>query len=346
LVDLGGSFSTTEIDTNTLLAEVQTLPYRAPEVALGLPCGNAVDEWSIGVVLAEVALKRPLFPCTSPMDLVQAMASQLGPLPAEVVAASTLGQNYDLSSLVMPPPAGGISSSLNNSGSVGMLPHATLIEILGSDTPATTSSTISSSFNATLPHALRQLDPLFADVVMGLLHYNPKKRLTAKQALLHPFFSTLSSLPFIFPELTASGTPSEQPVFTKVAATTHPSATIAIVERKKRPLEKVAAVAVSKQRPVPLTAAAVHDSSELAASVVFGAAVESADQALQQQTATRLQEPQTESDLRNGAIGKKGSESAAKRARRERGRSGGSGGAAAAPAPEARSSKAKPWWVV
>ena len=344
LVDLGGAFSTTETDMNTLLAEVQTLPYRAPEVALGLPCGAAVDEWSIGVVLAEAALKRPLFPCTSPMDLVQAMAAQLGPLPAEVVAASSLGQNYDLSSLVMPPPAVaapagmvGHDRVLPGGSANGMLPHSTLAEILGTAAASTTAgSLVSLSFTAAVPHALRQLDPLFADLIMGLLQYNPKKRVHAKQALLHPFFSTLSSLPAIFPELNADsiltttlGQQQEQQRITK-ATTTHPSATIVAVDRPKRPVEAlvVAPVAVSKR-------AGVHDSNELAASVVFGDAVESEGQAQHQQ------QRRTESQSGSGAAGTKGTDSAAKKARRERSGGGGSGAAA-----EIRSSKGKPWWVV
>jgi len=358
LVDLGGAFSTTETDMKTLLAEVQTLPYRAPEVALGLPCGCTIDEWSMGVVLAEAALKRPLFPCTSPIDLVQAMAAQLGPLPAELVAASTLGQHYDLSSLVMPPPPVGISDGGGNEliesrrNGAGMLSYSTLLEVLGSKAAASVTAglAISSSVNSTVPHALRQLDPLFADLVMGLLQYNPEKRLHAKQALLHPFFSKISSLPAIFPELLVGGPTTMSPTtqdqqqqrdITK-AATTHPSATIAIRERQKRPLSAAAAPnAVSKHRP------AVNDSSELAASVVFGDAVESAGQAQQQQIATRVQERQIESESGSGAMNKRGTDSAAKKARRDRGSGGGGGGNAGAPAAdEVKRSKAKPWWVV
>jgi serine/threonine protein kinase len=337
LVDLGGAFSTTETDMNTLLAEVQTLPYRAPEIALGLLCGAAVDEWSIGVVLAEAALKRPLFPCTSPMDLVQAMAAQLGPLPAEVVAASTLGQNYDLSSLVMPPPPG------NNSNS-NAVPHGTLFDILGHDAAVYTAATCLSSLHAAVPQALRQLDPLFADLVMGLLHYNPAKRLQAKQALVHPFFSKLSSLPTIFPELVVA---SGLLVKNLKAATTHPSATIPVVEtQQKRAAQATTAVlptAATKRPPAAAAAAAVHDSSELAASVVFGDAVESAGQ--QQHAVRNPQDRQTESESGSGAMAKTGTDSAAKRARRERG-SGRSAGAGSAPAPEVRSRTSKPWWVV
>ena len=148
LVDFGNAFSLTETDHTTVACEVQTLPYRAPEVcvggqvtnkrekrnkgggggarkpvrrswawrdgtqhvgscchvrratqrlaffcecfkhpatsaglhllsvpplpqaALGLPHGAGLDLWSVGVVLAEIALKRALLPCAAPRDLL------------------------------------------------------------------------------------------------------------------------------------------------------------------------------------------------------------------------------------------------------------------------------------
>ena len=36
----------------------------------GLTDGSALDAWSLGCILAELALKRPLFPCNSPSELL------------------------------------------------------------------------------------------------------------------------------------------------------------------------------------------------------------------------------------------------------------------------------------
>ena len=43
------------------------------QVALGLgsPLGTALDMWSLGCILAELALQQPLFPCHSPAQLIQ-----------------------------------------------------------------------------------------------------------------------------------------------------------------------------------------------------------------------------------------------------------------------------------
>ena len=43
--------------------------YRAPEVVRGGPYGRAIDAWSTGCILAECALRRPLFACDSPEEL-------------------------------------------------------------------------------------------------------------------------------------------------------------------------------------------------------------------------------------------------------------------------------------
>eukprot|EP00887_Chlorella_sp_A99_P001084 scaffold14.g1084.t1 len=78
LADFGSAFSVTETDTRAAV--------------LGLPYGPAIDIWSAGVLLAEVALRRPLLPCHSPLELLEAMAGSLGPLPPGLAAASPLGR--------------------------------------------------------------------------------------------------------------------------------------------------------------------------------------------------------------------------------------------------------------
>ena len=42
----------------------------------GGACGPAIDMWSLGCVLAEVALQRPLFPATSAAELMQQVQHQ------------------------------------------------------------------------------------------------------------------------------------------------------------------------------------------------------------------------------------------------------------------------------
>lgn len=47
---------------------MQTLWYRAPEVILGLSYTTAIDIWACGCIIAEMFLKKPIFPGTSEVD--------------------------------------------------------------------------------------------------------------------------------------------------------------------------------------------------------------------------------------------------------------------------------------
>lgn len=57
VIDLGSSCYTSDV----LSSYVQSRAYRAPEVVLGLPYGQAIDMWSAGAVLAELLSGRVLF---------------------------------------------------------------------------------------------------------------------------------------------------------------------------------------------------------------------------------------------------------------------------------------------
>lgn len=52
----------------------------------GLTDGAALDAWSLGCILAELALKRPLFPCNSPSELL----AQVHNLPSSSLKLQSL----------------------------------------------------------------------------------------------------------------------------------------------------------------------------------------------------------------------------------------------------------------
>jgi len=67
---------------------IQTLPYRAPEVLLGLAYTHAVDMWSFGCICAELVLGKPLFPHSgSEHDIVRNTLELLGPIPEHMLHA-------------------------------------------------------------------------------------------------------------------------------------------------------------------------------------------------------------------------------------------------------------------
>uniref|UniRef100_A0A8D3ASX9 Protein kinase domain-containing protein n=1 Tax=Scophthalmus maximus TaxID=52904 RepID=A0A8D3ASX9_SCOMX len=52
---------------------MQPIPYRAPEVVLGLPLSEAIDMWGIGCVMAFMYFGKNLFPVNSEYNLVEAL---------------------------------------------------------------------------------------------------------------------------------------------------------------------------------------------------------------------------------------------------------------------------------
>ncbi|KAG5176789.1 hypothetical protein JKP88DRAFT_134752, partial [Tribonema minus] len=68
--------------------EVQTMAYRAPEVLHGCPFGTPADMYSLGVLLLEAVLGRPLFrTASSRVGLAIQTACALGAAPRALFRA-------------------------------------------------------------------------------------------------------------------------------------------------------------------------------------------------------------------------------------------------------------------
>ncbi|NWH54170.1 MK15 kinase, partial [Fregata magnificens] len=133
---------------NPALTEyVATRWYRAPEILLSARSyTKGVDMWSIGCILGELLLGKPLFPGTSTVNQIEQILRVIpAPSPEDILAMQS---DYR-------------ASVINRMSS---RQRVTFEEILPSSTP--------------LP-AL--------DLLKKLLVFNPDKRLTAEEALQHPY---------------------------------------------------------------------------------------------------------------------------------------------------------------
>ncbi|KAK4805783.1 hypothetical protein QYF61_000389, partial [Mycteria americana] len=133
---------------NPALTEyVATRWYRAPEILLSSQSyTKGVDMWSIGCILGELLLGKPLFPGTSTVNQIEQILRVVpAPSPEDILAMQS---DYR-------------ASVINHMSS---RQRVTFEEILPSSTP--------------LP-AL--------DLLKKLLVFNPEKRLTAEEALQHPY---------------------------------------------------------------------------------------------------------------------------------------------------------------
>ncbi|NXN79623.1 MK15 kinase, partial [Bombycilla garrulus] len=128
---------------------VATRWYRAPEILLASRnYTKGVDMWSIGCILGEMLLGKPLFPGTSTINQIEQILRVIpAPSPEDILA---LQSEYK-------------ASVINHMSS---RQRVAFEEIFPSSTP---------------PPAL--------DLLKKLLVFNPDKRLTAEEALQHPYVS-------------------------------------------------------------------------------------------------------------------------------------------------------------
>uniref|UniRef100_A0A8C7ZDB1 Protein kinase domain-containing protein n=1 Tax=Oryzias sinensis TaxID=183150 RepID=A0A8C7ZDB1_9TELE len=65
LIDFGLASKLEDLETGSIF---QTMPYRAPEVRLGLPLNEGVDMWALGHTLAMLLKGSSLYPCKWKLD--------------------------------------------------------------------------------------------------------------------------------------------------------------------------------------------------------------------------------------------------------------------------------------
>ena len=144
--------------------------YRPPEIMLGAPnFGNydyAVDMWGAGCVLAEMVSKSTLFSGTTPSDQIERILAYTGKPTDEDIE--------------------GIASSTDSDKTKQNIDHV---------------KKLLNDVTYCYPYVNIDNNPIFKnvskdaiDLIKKLTTLNPKKRLTAEQALAHPYLSQFHSL--------------------------------------------------------------------------------------------------------------------------------------------------------
>ncbi|KAK8246617.1 glycogen synthase kinase-like protein-3 beta [Phyllosticta capitalensis] len=140
--------------------------YRAPELIFGATnYTTKIDVWSTGCVMAELMLGQPLFPGESGIDQLVEIIKVLGTPTRDQIR--TMNPNYMEHKFpqIKPHPF----NKVRTSGPANM-----------QDTQ-----------NSPMHKVFRKADPNAIDLISKLLEYTPTQRLSAIDAMVHPFFDEL-----------------------------------------------------------------------------------------------------------------------------------------------------------
>ncbi|CAN6273317.1 unnamed protein product [Urochloa humidicola] len=158
-------FGSTTYDQQDQSYVVSTRHYRAPEVILGLGWSYPCDIWSVGCILVELCTGEALFQTHENLEHLAMMERVLGPLPYHMLKRADRHSEKYIRKGRLNWPEG--CTSRESMKAVMKLPRLQNLVMQNVDQSAGD----------------------FIDLLQGLLNYDPANRLTAQEALKHPFFT-------------------------------------------------------------------------------------------------------------------------------------------------------------
>lgn len=169
LGDFGNSIHREELCSDNKSHDIQTMPYRAPEVLLGCNFDERIDIWSFGIVMLEAAIRRPLFTSREPVEHFLNVKERLS---IGSPAYWTKGVNYSALFDKKPYPRKDDGNEHNSHVDNNTIHAELLVRI-----------------KDILAESVLEISPTFVHFLATLLHPHPDMRATALEALTHPFLS-------------------------------------------------------------------------------------------------------------------------------------------------------------
>ncbi|KAH6596534.1 hypothetical protein BASA61_003462 [Batrachochytrium salamandrivorans] len=164
LIDFGSA----TLDHDYHRAVVSTRHYRAPEIILGVEWSYPCDVWSIGCILVELYTGKALFQTHDNLEHLRMIEVVLGTFPLDFLLSSSDGSQF-----------------FNKQG---------LVKFPGTDTDQKSIDYVSHMKPLlALVNGGDLLSKRLLDLLSRMLEIDPDVRITAKEALQHPFFMDLST---------------------------------------------------------------------------------------------------------------------------------------------------------
>ncbi|XP_012673535.1 dual specificity tyrosine-phosphorylation-regulated kinase 1B isoform X2 [Clupea harengus] len=158
---------------------IQSRFYRSPEVLLGMPYDLAIDMWSLGCILVEMHTGEPLFSGSNEVDQMNKIVEVLGIPPNHMLDQAPKARKY------FDKLSDGLWTVKKNKDiKKEYKPPATrrLHEILGVETGGPGGRRAGEQGHAPCDYLK------FKDLILRMLDYDPKTRITPFYALQHNFF--------------------------------------------------------------------------------------------------------------------------------------------------------------
>lgn len=171
LGDFGNAFLLSEAMKFYREFNIQSMPYRSPEILCGIPFNHQIDMWSIGVILLEICMGRTLFSCETREELFVAQCQHLTPPNATRFAGGKYSR--DLFTLVA-------SQSLVATSFSDHL--QTIYNLL--ITPISDRSSLTTIYPSDLLH-----------LIASLTYPDPDLRLNIQDAIQHSFVASSIAIP-------------------------------------------------------------------------------------------------------------------------------------------------------
>ncbi|XP_074469662.1 homeodomain-interacting protein kinase 3 isoform X2 [Sebastes fasciatus] len=192
VIDFGSASHVSKAVCSTYL---QSRYYRAPEIILGLPFGEAIDMWSLGCVIAELFLGWPLYPGALEYDQVRYISQTQGVPGEHLLNAGTKTARFFHRESDSPYTAWRIKSTDEHETETGMKSKEARKYIF---------SCLDDIAHVNLVMNLEGSDLLaektdrreFVGLLKNMLLIDAEERITPAEALSHPFVTMQHLLDF------------------------------------------------------------------------------------------------------------------------------------------------------
>lgn len=167
IADFGLAREFKRVNNKQFTVKVVTRWYRAPELLLNQHVyTEAIDLWSIGCWIAEMFIGKPLFPGRSDLEQLPVIFEKLG-----------VPNNDDWPGVTKMPNFTECVKEYEKrkNSSVPLKLYMNQIK--------------TQKFREVGQHLAKYIDDEVIDLIQKMLIYNPKERITATQALSHPYFT-------------------------------------------------------------------------------------------------------------------------------------------------------------